>query len=94
MRRQRALHFAEAVVRTVHTHRTRLGPDLERVVVLDVREVLLPRRRQVDEVLAVSLPAKPAGRAVGALVVLALVPEDPADAVREFRLRTRHSSRP
>ena len=58
---------------------------MEHIVVLDVREVLLPRGRQVDEELPVRLPAVAAGGAVGPLVVFPLVPEDAADAVGRVR---------
>src|SRR5664279_3419296 len=53
---------------------------------LDIRIVLFPRRRQVDEVLPVSLPAIPAGWAICALIIFALVPQHATDAVGESGL--------
>ena len=53
---------------------------------LDVRVVLLPRDRQLDEELTIGFPPEAARRAISTLIVLTLVPEDSPDAVREFCL--------
>src|SRR4051812_17068339 len=83
---QIALHFPEAIIGTVDAHGARLRPDLEDVIVANVWEVLFPCRGEIDEELTIVFPSITSGGAVRSLVVLALVPDDAPDAVREPRL--------
>ena len=61
-------------------------PDLVDIVVLDIRIVLLPSCRHVDEIVLIIDPAERAGRSGLALIVFSLMPEHGTDSVREFRL--------
>ena len=79
---QGPLDFAELVVARGVAAGGR--PDLEEVVIAQVREVLFPGRGHVHEVLLIELVIVVAVRPVGPLVLFALVPEQAADAVGEF----------
>ena len=85
--RQGALFLAQHVARSrAAAHAARVRPDLKNVVVLHVGKVFLPRGGHFQKQAMVGFPSVTSRRTIGALVVLALVPEDAANAVGQFRL--------
>ena len=55
--RQETLHITQLVAVHGATHQTGIWPDLEDIIMLDVRVVLLPVRGHVSEMFLVVLPA-------------------------------------
>ncbi len=53
---------------------------------LDVRVVFFPTCGKVHEELAIRFVAVPSSRAIGSLIVLPLMPDDGADAMRQLGL--------
>ena len=83
---QLPLNFAEHVVRSIFAHGAGPRPDLEDVVVLDIRVILFPGRRQFNEVFLIGFPTVAPGRAGRPLVVLTLMPQHASDAVGQLGL--------
>ena len=85
--RQTALLLPEHIARTLaSTHATGVRPNLENVVVPDIREILFPASRHFHEKLLITLPPITASRPVRALVVLTLMPKDAPNAMGQLGL--------
>jgi len=82
--RQAALDIAQFVAVSGSALGTGVGPDLEKIVMPDVRVVLFPCCGQIEPTFFVHLAAITVVRAVKPLIGLALMPQHAADAMGEL----------